>query len=135
MKFCRVALILLPLLSASAYKEGAETTIKIVVKNEAEKPVANAAVILDFLGSRQVVRLGMHKKTHWEIHTNQEGLAHFPPIPEGTVQLQIINNKYQTFGQKLDIEGAEKLVEVTLHPPQNQYSAHPALKPADPPKP
>jgi uncharacterized GH25 family protein len=111
-----------------------ETTIKIVVKNEFDKPVPNAAVILDFLGSRQVLKLGMHKKTHWEVHTNQEGFAHFPPVPEGSVQLQIINSKYQTYGQKMDIQGPEKLVEVTLHPPQSQYSAHPALKPADPPK-
>jgi hypothetical protein len=112
----------------------AETTIKISVKNEHEKPVPNAAVVLDFLGSRQVMKLGMHKKMHWEVHTNQEGFAHFPPVPEGTVQLQIITSKYQTYGQKIEIEGPEKLLEITLHPPQSQYSAHPALKPADPPK-
>jgi hypothetical protein len=110
------------------------TTIKVSVKNEAEKPVANAAVILDFLGGRQVMKLGMHKKTHWEVHTNQEGFAHFPPVPEGSVQLQVINNKYQTYGQKIDVQGEEKLVEITLHRPQTQYSAHPELKPADPPK-
>jgi len=142
MKTCRSALALLPLLLApalgtitSSAADVPETTIKVVVKNDAEKPVPNAAVILDFLGGRQVMKLGIHAKKHWEVHTNQEGLAHFPPIPEGTVQLQIINNKYQTYGQKIDIQGEEKLVEVTLHRPQNQYSAHPALKPADPPPP
>lgn len=111
-----------------------ETTIRVVVKNEFEKPVPNAAVILDFLGGRQVTHLLMKKPIHWEIHTNQEGLAHFPPIPEGSVQLQVITTKYQTFGQKIEIAGAEKVVEITLHPPQNQYSAHPPLKPADTPK-
>lgn len=111
-----------------------ETEIKVVVKNELEKPVANAAIILDFLGSRSASKLGMKKKVHWEIHTNQDGIGHFPPVPEGTVQLQVITKRYQTFGQKMDVEGPEKLVEVTLHPPQDQYSAHAPLKPADPPK-
>jgi hypothetical protein len=135
MKIRRLSLALLTLLLQTSYASSApETTIKVVVKNDFNKPVPNAAVILDFLGSRQIMKLGMHKKTHWEVHTNQEGLAHFPPVPEGSVQLQIINSKYQTFGQKMDIEGTEKLVEVTLHLPQSQYSAHPPLKPADPPK-
>lgn len=111
-----------------------QTTIRVVVKNELEKPVPNADVILDFLGGRTITRLGLKKPIHWEIHTNQEGIAHFPPIPEGSIQLQIVTKKYQTYGQKMDIEGAEKVLAITLHPPQNQYSAHPALKPADPPK-
>ena len=132
MKIRRLALALFPLLLLTAANP--ETTIKITAKNEFGKPVPNAAVILDFLGSRQVMKLGLKKRTHWEVHTNQEGLAHFPPIPEGTIQLQIITTKYQTFGQKMDIEGPEKLIEITLHPPQKQYSAHPELKPADPPK-
>ncbi len=121
------------LLAASSFaaKDVPETTIKVVVKTESQKPVANAEVILDFLGGRQIVKLGMHKKTHWEIHTNQEGLAHFPPIPEGTVQIQIVNSKYQTYGEKLELQGPEKVLEVTLHPPQRQYSAHDPLKPAD----
>jgi uncharacterized GH25 family protein len=136
MKIYRFALALIPLLiPATAVPASAPgTTIKITVKNEADKPVANAAVILDFLGSRDIMKLGMHRKAHWEIHTNQEGFAHFPPVPEGTVQLQVINNKYQTYGQKIDVQGEEKLIEITLKRPQTQYSAHPALKPADPPK-
>jgi hypothetical protein len=131
------SLLLLPVvfiatISSRAAADGTE--IKVVVKNEFQKPVPNAVIILDFLGSRSAAKLGMKRKVHWEIHTNQEGLGHFPPVPEGSVQLQVITTKYQTFGQKMDVEGPEKLVEVTLHPPQSQYSAHAPLKPADPPK-
>jgi len=111
-----------------------KTTIKVVVKNQFDKPVENAAVILDFLGAHKVEKLGMRGKMHWELKTNQQGIAHFPPVPEGTVQLQIITQKYQTYGKKLDVEGAEKTVDITLNPPQTQYSAHPPLKPADAPK-
>ena len=112
----------------------AKTVIKIVVKNQFDKPVENAEVILDFLGPRTITKGLMHKKIHWEVHTNQEGLAHFPPVPEGSVQLQINKKNYQTFGQKVDIEGEEQTVNVKLEPPQSQYSAHPPLKPADAPK-
>ncbi len=111
-----------------------QTTIKVVVKNQYEKPVENAAVILDFLGSHQITKLGKRKPIHWEVKTNQEGIAHFPPVPEGTVQLQVITSRYQTYGKKMDVEGQEKTVDITLNPPQKQYSAHPPLKPADAPK-
>lgn len=111
-----------------------QTTIRVVVKNQYDKPVENAAVILDFLGSHQITKLGKRKPIHWEIKTNQEGVAHFPPVPEGTIQLQVITSKYQTYGKKLDVEGEEKTIDITLNPPQQQYSAHPPLKPADAPK-
>lgn len=111
-----------------------QTTIRVVVKNQYDKPVENAAVILDYLGAHQVMKLGKRKPIHWEIKTNQEGIAHFPPVPEGTVQLQVINSRYQTYGKKLDIAGEEKTIEITLNPPQNQYSAHGPLKPKDAPK-
>jgi hypothetical protein len=111
-----------------------KTTIRVVITNQFNKPVENAEVILDFLGSRQVTKIGMRKKIHWEVRTNQEGRAHFPPVPEGTVQLQVNHKSYQTYGKKLDIEGEEKEVDIMLDPPQKQYSAHPPLKPADAPK-
>jgi hypothetical protein len=111
-----------------------QTTIKVSVKNQFDKPVDNAAVILDFLGSRNYAKLGRHHRIHWELKTNQEGIVHFPPVPEGTVQLQVISQKYQTYGKKLDVSGEEKTVDITLNPPQKQYSAHPPLKPADAPK-
>jgi len=111
-----------------------KTEIRVVVKNQFDKPVENAAVILDFLGAHKVTKLGMRGKMHWELKTNQQGIAHFPPIPEGTVQLQVITQKYQTYGKKLDVQGEEKTIDITLNPPQTQYSAHPPLKPPDAPK-
>ena len=129
------ALLAIPLaLSITLWSSTPATTIRVEVKNQFDKPVENAAVILDFLGSRDVVRLGKRKPIHWEVKTNQQGVAHFPPVPEGSVQLQVITQRYQTYGKKMDVSGEEKLVQITLNPPQNQYSAHPPLKPADAPK-
>jgi hypothetical protein len=131
----RVLLVCMLLgMSLPALASNPETTIRVVVKNQYDKPVENAAVILDFLGSHQIMKLGKRKPIHWEVKTNQEGVAHFPPVPEGTVQLQVITSKYQTYGQKLEVEGQERTIDITLNPPQKQYSAHPALKPADAPK-
>lgn len=112
-----------------------ETTITVSVKNQYDKPVENAAVILDFLGSHQIMKLGKRKPIHWEVHTNLEGIAHFPPVPQGTVQLQVVTKQYQTYGNKFDVDSGEKTIDIKLNPPQKQYSAHPPLKPPDTPKP
>lgn len=107
-----------------------ETNITVSVKNDHDKPVDNAAVILDFLGSHQYQKLGKRKPVHWEMRTNQHGLAKFPPVPRGTIQIQVVANNYQTTGKQYEIDSDEKTVEVTLNPPQPQYSTHPPLKPA-----
>ena len=133
--FCSSLLFLLPTFAWASSKEVPTTVVKIVVTNQFDKPIENAEVILDWVGEhRQALKGWTKKKVHWEVHTNQEGVAHFPPIPEGTIQLQVNKKAYQTWGDKVEASGAEKTVEVKLAPPQNQYSAHPPLKPADAPK-
>ena len=111
-----------------------QTTVTVSVTNQFDKPVENADVILDFLGSHQITKLGKRKPIHWELHTNLQGIAHFPPVPQGTVQLQVITTKYQTFGNKFDLDTEQKKIDIKLNPPQKQYSAHPPLKAADEPK-
>lgn len=109
----------LPLVAAAP-----ETTITVSVTNKFDKPVENAAVILDFLGSHQIIKMGKRKPIHWEVHTNLQGNAHFPPVPQGAVQLQVIKSNYQTYGKKFDVDTPEKHIDITLNPPQKQYSAH-----------
>jgi hypothetical protein len=111
-----------------------QTVVTVAVKNDRDKPIDNAAVILDFLGSRQFTKLGKRKPIHWEMHTNQQGLAKFPPIPQGTIQVQVVASHYQTAGKQYDVDSEEKRLEITLNRPQAQYSVHPPLRPADSPK-
>ncbi len=92
-----------------------KSTIKVEVKNQFDKPVENASVILDFLGSHQITKLGKRKATHWEVHTNQQGIASFPPIPYGTIQLQVITKKYQTFGNKFEVDSDDKKFDIKLN--------------------
>ncbi len=120
------------MVALAANAADSKATLSVEVTNQYEKPVDNATVILDFLGAHDVARLGKRKPVHWEVHTNQQGKAHFPPVPYGTVQVQVITTKYQTYGEKIDLDSDEKKLDVQLKPPQSQYSAHPALKPADP---
>lgn len=108
-----------------------QTTISVQVKNSYNKPVDNAAVILDFLGSHQMTKLGKRKPIHWEVRTDQNGRAHFPPVPQGTIRLQVVAKNYQTYGNKYDVDEEQKTLDIQLDRPQTQYSAHPPLKPAD----
>jgi len=106
-----------------------QTKISVTVTDEHGKPIDNAAVILDFLGSHhQITKLGKRKPVHWEVHTNQEGFAHFPPVPQGTIQLQVVAKNHQTFGNKFDIDTDERMIDVKLNPPQDQYTANPTPK-------
>lgn len=121
------AAVLLAFCSLTAF--GAEQTkITVRVKNTFDRPVGNAEVILDFLGSHQVTKLGKRKPIHWELRTDDEGMAHFPAVPEGTIRLQVFSKQYQTFGEKFDIDTPDKTIDIKLNSPQPQYSAHPPLK-------
>ncbi len=131
-RFAAVWTLVLTFLCSWSLLAENKSTISVEVTNQFEKPVDNATVILDFLGAHDIARLGMRKPIHWEVHTNQQGKAHFPPVPYGTVQVQVITSKYQTFGKKIELDTEDKKLEVQLQAPQSQYSAHPALKPADP---
>jgi hypothetical protein len=100
------------------------TTLTISVKSPGGKPVEGASVIVKFVKGHDLTKLGKKIRKEWELRTNQEGLAKIPPIPQGTILIQIIAKDYQTFGQNFDVDEEQKTLEITLNPPQPQYSAH-----------
>jgi uncharacterized GH25 family protein len=110
--------LLLPMLGADM------TTLTIAVKSPGGKPVENASVIVKFVKGRSKAKLGKKIRTEWELRSNQEGMVKIPPIPQGTILIQIIAKEYQTFGQNFDVDEEQKTLEITLNPPQPQYSAH-----------
>ena len=63
-------------------------------------------------------------RTQFEMRSNQEGAAKMPAMPKGNILIQVNAKGYQTFGKVFEIEEDEKTVDVTLNPPQQQYSAH-----------
>ena len=123
----RNAFLLATALLASALfnPAGAQTTkLRIEVKNVDGKPVDRASVLVKFVEGRSIIKLGKKIRTSWELKTNQEGVASIPPIPQGQILVQVIAKRYQTFGQKFEVNEEEKTIEVKLQPPQSQYSAH-----------
>jgi hypothetical protein len=100
------------------------TRIQVIVKNKAGKPVDHAAVRVVFEEGRSIKKFGGKIKTSWEIRTSQEGLVKIPAIPKGKILVQVMAKYYQTFGQEFQVEENERTIEVTLNPPQQQYSAH-----------
>ena len=100
------------------------TTITIVLKNQAGKPVEHASVVVKFVQGHSVVKLGKTIRTTFELRSSQEGEARIPSIPQGSILVQVIAKGYQTFGQTYEVNEEEKTLEITLNPPQQQYTAH-----------
>jgi uncharacterized GH25 family protein len=100
------------------------TTLTISVKSLGGKPIENASVIVKFVKGRSKAKFGKKIRTEWELRTNQEGSVKIPPIPQGTILVQVIAKDYQTFGQNFDVDQDEKTLDIALNPPQPQYSAH-----------
>ena len=100
------------------------TRMKVEVQTLSGKPIDRASVIVDFVEGRSIAKLGKKVMKHWEVRTNQEGIAKVPALPEGKVRVQVIAKGYQTFGQTFEIAGEEKTLTIKLNPPQAPYSAH-----------
>ena len=100
------------------------TKLRIEVKTHAGKPVDRASVVVRFVEGRSIAKFGKKIRTHWELRTNQDGVARIPPIPQGKILVQVIAKGYQTFGETFDVNEEEKTVQVKLNAPQPQYSAH-----------
>lgn len=118
-RFALLAALCLPLMADSAM-----TKIKVEVRSLGDRPIDRAAVIVDFVEGRSITKLGKKVMTHWEVRTNQEGIAKIPALPQGKMRIQVIARGYQTFGQSYEVEEEEKTILVKLNPPQPQHSEH-----------
>jgi hypothetical protein len=100
------------------------TSLQIQVLTPGGRPLDRASVIVTFVKGRAKMKLYKKEFTHWELKTNQQGIAKIPPIPQGTIKVQVIAASYQTFGDMFEVEEAEKTITVQLKDPQPQYSSH-----------
>ena len=119
-----VSAVLLASLASSALAAAPMTKITIVLKDQAGKAVDHASVVVRFVQGHSVVKLGKAIRTTFELRSNQEGEARIPSIPQGKILVQVIAKGYQTYGQTFDVTEEEKTLDITLNPPQQQYSAH-----------
>jgi hypothetical protein len=121
--------LLLPLLlllfgGGAARADVPMTKLTITVKTLGGHPVDRASVVVRFVQGRSYVKLGKKIRTTFELRTNQEGEVQVPAIPQGQIRIQVIAKGYQTFGQVYNVEEESKAIDISLNPPQQQYSAH-----------
>jgi len=111
-------------LCVSALFAGETTKITVKVTSLGGHPIDRASVVVKFVEGRSVIKLGKKVITHWELRTNQEGIARVPSLPQGKIQIQVIAKGYQTYGNVYDFNEDAQTVEIKLNPPQPQYTAH-----------
>ncbi|MDX2178156.1 MAG: carboxypeptidase-like regulatory domain-containing protein [Bryobacteraceae bacterium] len=119
MRYLLALLLTLPLLA-----DAPMTRLRVDVKTLGGRPIDRAAVVVRFVEGRSAVKLGKKIITNWEVRTNQDGIAKIPTIPQGKIRIQVIAKGYQTFGQTFEVDEEERIIEIKLNPPQDQYSAH-----------
>jgi len=103
-----------------------------VIKDDNEKPVRNAAVIMHAVNAK-----GKQERGDMELKTDPEGKANFDGIPYGKLRVQVLAHGFQTFGEDYDVDKAKMEITIKLKRPQGQYSVyddHPKDSSA-PPKP
>lgn len=100
------------------------TRLRVEVLTLSGRPIDRASVIVNFVEGRSVVKLGKKIMTHWEVRSNQDGIAKIPALPQGKVRVQIIAKGYQTFGNIFEVDEEEKTITIKLNPPQAQHSEH-----------
>jgi hypothetical protein len=103
-----------------------------VIKDDNEKPVRNAAVIMHAVNAK-----GKQERGDMELKTDAEGKANFDGIPYGKLRVQVLAHGFQTFGEDYDVDKAKMEIKIKLKRPQGQYSVyddHPKDSSA-PPKP
>jgi Carboxypeptidase regulatory-like domain len=108
---------------ASLLHAADQTKLSVIVKSQAGRPIDRASVVIRCV-DRKLAKLGKHDCPAYELRTNEEGKAVMPPIPQGKIRVQVIAKGYQTYGKDFEINEDQKTIEITVNPPQQQYSAH-----------
>ena len=108
----------------AAYGDTPMTKILIQVKTQAGRPIEQAEVVVNFTEGRSALNIGRNVRIAYDVHTNQDGEVKIPSIPQGKIRFLVSAKGYQTFGQIIEIKEEQKTVEITLNPPQPQYSVH-----------
>jgi Carboxypeptidase regulatory-like domain len=118
-----LALVVTPALLAAGGENkpsGQASSIKFVVlKDDNNKPVRNAAVILHPVG-----KSGKQSKGGFELKTDAEGRTQADGVPYGLLRVQVIAPGFQTFGDDYTINQTEQVVTVRLKRPSDQYTIY-----------
>jgi len=90
-----------------------------VVKDDNNKPVRNAGVVLHPVGKN-----GKQTKGGFELKTDNEGKAVTDGLPYGHLRVQVLAPGFQTFGDDYEIDKPEMEIEIRLKRPSDQLSVY-----------
>jgi hypothetical protein len=90
-----------------------------VVKDDNNKPVRNASVIL-----HPVDKGGSQSKGGFQIKTDNEGKVTYEGLPYGRLRVQVLAPQMKTFGDDYEIDKPEMEIEIRLKRPTDQFSAY-----------
>jgi hypothetical protein len=90
-----------------------------VVKDDNNKPVRNASVVL-----HPVDKNGGQSKGGFQIKTDSEGKVLYEGLPYGLLRVQVLAPGMKTFGDDYDINKPEMEIEIRLKRPSDQYSTY-----------
>jgi hypothetical protein len=114
-------------LAAKKKQEPLATLNFVVLRDENDKPVRNAAVVL-----HPVDEEGKQTRGGLELKTSPEGKASYEGVPYGKLRIQVLAPGFQTYGGDYDINQESMDITVKLKRPTKQYSIyedHPEQKP------
>jgi len=116
------ALLLIGFGNASDKKDASLQTSNVhftVVKDDNNKPVRNASVIL-----HPVEKDGGQSKGGFQIKADNEGKVVYEGLPYGRLRVQVLAPGMQTFGEDYDINKPEMDIEIRLKRPGEQLSVY-----------
>jgi hypothetical protein len=129
--FFTCALLLVPWAFASDKPSGQQQYSKLlftVVKDDNNKPVRNASVIL-----HPVNKNGTQGKGGFQLKTDNEGNTATEGIPYGPIRVQVLAPGFQTFGDDYQVNQPTMDIQIRLKRPSEQFSTYDKPKSTQPP--
>ena len=120
---CLLCALLVPVLVFSSDKQaGAQQSSNLrftVVKDDNNKPVRNASVILHPVGKD-----GKQSRGGFQLKTDNDGKTESEGIPYGPLRIQVLAPGFQTFGDDYDVNKPEMVIEIRMKRPSDQLSIY-----------
>ena len=92
----------------------------VVVRDENDKPIRNAAVVM-----HPVAENGKQERGGLELKTDPEGKASYDGVPYGKLRVQVLAPGFQTYGEDYDVGQPSLEITIKLKRPARQYSIYP----------
>jgi hypothetical protein len=115
-------------LAAKKKADSLATLNFVIVRDENEKPVRNAAVVM-----HPVDEDGNQVRGGLELKTSSEGKASYEGVPYGKLRVQVLAPGFQTYGGDYVVSEPNMDITIKLKRPTKQYSIyedHPAQQSA-----